>query len=71
MIRAALLLLLLTLTACTAPPPITACPPVVPYTAEQQARAADELDSLPADAELREMMADYKWMRDQARVCAG
>ena len=51
--------------------PITTCPPIVSYSAEQQARAADELDSLPADAELREMMADYKWMRDQARVCAG
>lgn len=63
-------LLLLALASCTAPPPITACPPIVEYSAKQQARAADELDALPADAELREMMVDYKWMRDQARVCA-
>ncbi len=63
-------LLLLALTACTAPPPITACPPIVEYTAEQQTRAADELDALPADAALREMMADYARVRNQLRVCA-
>ena len=68
MTRAAMLLL--ALTACTAPPPITACPSIVEYSAEQQARAADELDALPQDAALRGMMADYKWTRDQLRVCA-
>lgn len=57
-------------TGCTAPPPITACPPVVEYSREQQARAADELEALPSDAALREMMADYKRTRDQLRVCA-
>lgn len=64
-------LCVLSLAGCTpTPPPITACPPVVPYTAEQQTRAADELDALPADAALREMMADYARVRNQLRVCA-
>ena len=53
---------------CAAPPPITACPTPVPYTAEMQARAADELASLPPDAALREMIADYIRERDQLRV---
>ncbi|MBL8304346.1 MAG: hypothetical protein JNM26_16460, partial [Ideonella sp.] len=48
----------------------TACPPVVPYSAEQQARAANELAALPQDAALRALMADYARVRQQLRVCA-
>lgn len=60
----------LSIAGCTPTPPITACPPVVEYSREQQARAAGELEALPPGAELREMMADYKRTRDQLRVCA-
>ena len=49
----------------------TACPPVVEYSAEFQARAAAELEALPADTPLTEMLSDYAVMRDQARVCQG
>ena len=53
---------------CTTPPPVTVCPSPVPYSAAIQARAADELSTLPADAVLRGMMADYIRERDQLRV---
>ena len=76
MIRAALepwivvcaLLIALAIVSCTTPPPVSVCPTPVPYTAEMQARAADELDAMPADAALREMMADYLRERAQLRV---
>ena len=48
-----------------------ACPPVVGYDQAVQDRAAAELEALPEDAALVEMMADYAVMRAQARVCAG
>ncbi|WP_206678359.1 hypothetical protein [Sphingomonas ursincola] len=47
----------------------TVCPPVVEYSREFQARAADELDLLPEGSALAEMLADYSVMRDQARSC--
>ncbi len=47
----------------------TVCPPVVEYSREFQARAADELDLLPEGSAIAEMMSDYAVMRDQARVC--
>lgn len=47
----------------------TICPPVVEYSREFQARAADELDLLPEGSALAEMLADYSVMRDQARSC--
>jgi len=47
----------------------TVCPPVVEYSREFQARAADELDLLPEGSAIAEMLADYSVMRDQARVC--
>ncbi|WGG59346.1 hypothetical protein [Brucella intermedia] len=49
----------------------TICPPVVEYSREFQARAADELDLLPEGSALAEMLADYSVMRDQARSCRG
>lgn len=45
-----------------------ACPPVVEYTRELQARAADELDLLPEGSAIAEMLADYSVMRTQVEV---
>lgn len=47
----------------------TVCPPVVEYSREFQARAADELDLLPEASAIAEMLSDYGVMRDQARAC--
>ena len=46
----------------------TVCPPVVEYTREFQARAAEELGMLPEGSAIAEMLADYSVMRDQARA---
>lgn len=48
----------------------TVCPPVVEYSREFQARAADELDLLPERSAIAEMLADYSVMREQARACS-
>jgi hypothetical protein len=45
------------------------CPPVVAYSPEFLARAAGELDLLPAGSAIEHMFADYQVMRDQARAC--
>ena len=50
---------------------VAACPPVVEYSREVQARAAEELAMLPDGSVVVEMMSDYAVMREQARVCAG
>jgi hypothetical protein len=42
---------------------------VVEYSSEFLARAAGELDSLPAGSAIELMLADYQVMRDQARAC--
>lgn len=47
----------------------TVCPPVVEYSSEFQARAADELDLLPEGSPISEMLSDYSVMRDQAQAC--
>ncbi|KZE36566.1 hypothetical protein AVW15_00115 [Chelatococcus daeguensis] len=47
----------------------TVCPPVVEYSRDFQARAADELDLLPEGSPIAEMLSDYSVMRDQARIC--
>lgn len=46
-----------------------ACPPVVEYSREFQAWAAEELALLPEGSAVAEMLADYAVMRDQARAC--
>ncbi|RSK34176.1 hypothetical protein EJA01_08610 [Rhodovulum iodosum] len=46
-----------------------ACPPVVEYSREFQARAAEELALLPEGSAIAEMLSDYAVMRDQARGC--
>nr|WP_044008450.1 hypothetical protein [Leisingera methylohalidivorans] len=48
---------------------VAACPPVVEYSREFQAQAAEELATLPDGSAVVEMMADYAVMRDQARAC--
>ena len=46
-----------------------ACPPVVEYSREFQARAAEELPVLTEDSAIGEMLSDYAVMRKQARAC--
>ncbi|WP_435541224.1 hypothetical protein [Azospirillum sp. ST 5-10] len=45
------------------------CPVVVEYGRETMARAADELDALPANSALRRMLDDYKVERARLREC--
>lgn len=49
---------------------IAACPPVVEYSPDFGARAADELMLLPEPSAVAEMMSDYAVIREQARSCA-
>jgi len=46
-----------------------ACPPVVEYSREVQALAAEELALLPEGSGIEEMLSNYTVMRDQARAC--
>lgn len=63
----------ISLTACATagsePRVVAICPPVVDYSREVQARAADELALLPEHSAIAEMLSDYAVMRDQARAC--
>jgi hypothetical protein len=45
------------------------CPPVVKYSREFEARAAEELALLPERSVIAEMLSDYAVMRQQARAC--
>lgn len=62
---------MLSLTACaTAGSEAQApCPPVVPYSAADQAHAATKVEALPENATVVRMLSDYAVMRDQARAC--
>jgi hypothetical protein len=51
------------------PRAVSICPPVVDYSEEFQARAADELGLLPEGSAVIEMLSDYAVMREQARAC--
>lgn len=51
--------------------PLAVCPPVVEYSQEFKARAAEELALLPEGSAITEMMGDYAVMRKQARTCVG
>ncbi|MCO8146735.1 hypothetical protein NHN26_16105 [Rhodovulum tesquicola] len=68
---AALLIVALWLTGCAmgASETRAPCPPVVEYTAADQARAADEVEALPEGAVIVRMLSDYAVLRDQARAC--
>jgi hypothetical protein len=48
---------------------LAACPPVVEYSRELQAQAAEELALLPYGSAVVEMMGDYAVMRGQAHAC--
>lgn len=45
------------------------CPPVVEYSTADQARAAEEVETLPEGAVVVAMLSDYAVLRDQARAC--
>lgn len=45
------------------------CPPVVPYSPADQARAAAEIKALPEGAVVVRMLSDYAVLRDQVRAC--
>jgi hypothetical protein len=45
------------------------CPPVVEYSAADQARAADEVEALSERSVVVWMLSDYAVLRDQARAC--
>ena len=45
------------------------CPPVVEYTAADQARVAEEVEALSEGAVIVRMLSDYAVLRDQARAC--
>jgi hypothetical protein len=70
---AALAIVTISLTGCATggsePRIATVCPPVIEYSREFQARAADELNLLPKASAIAELIADYSVMRDQARSC--
>jgi hypothetical protein len=48
---------------------VAACPPVVEYSRELQAQAAEELALLPDGSAVVEMMGDYAVMREQTLFC--
>jgi hypothetical protein len=48
---------------------LAACPPIVEYSREFQARAAEELALLPNGSAVVEMLSNYAVMRDQAQNC--
>ncbi|WP_127107841.1 hypothetical protein [Pararhodobacter zhoushanensis] len=63
---------MISLTACAtadsdAPP--GACPPVVAYSRDEQARVAEEVAVLSEGALIVRWLADYAVLRDQARAC--
>ena len=70
---AALAIVTISLTGCATggsePRIATVCPPVIEYSREFQARAADELNLLPEASAIAEMLSDYSVMPDQARAC--
>lgn len=50
------------------PPVAAVCPPIVEYSAEFRARAADELELLPQESAVVEALGDHAVMRDQAQA---
>jgi len=71
--RVALVLATIWLSGCATvgsdPSKRAVCPPVVEYGREFQARAAEELASLPNASAIGEMLSDYAVMREQAKIC--
>ena len=70
--RKGTLLAALLMAGCTTMRPIAPpCPPVVEYDRAFLVRAAKELDLLPPESAIVEMLKDYHVMREQARACTG
>ncbi|MFV0318720.1 MAG: hypothetical protein ACK5O2_17380, partial [Microthrixaceae bacterium] len=70
--RIGLVIAMTLLTGCgTAGSDQGACPPLVEYPAAVQERAAVEIEGLPQESIIAEMMADYHVLRRQARACEG
>ena len=71
--RAALGLVTISLSGCAAVGSevrgLGACPPVVEYSREFQAQAAEEMALLPEGSTVVEMLRDYAVMREQTRAC--
>ena len=44
------------------------CPPLKKYTTEQLVRAAKELEQIPTETQITQMLADYSRLRDACRV---
>ena len=66
----ALALLTMSIAGCATASSNGACPREVEYSAEQQVRAAGELQALPREGMVRGvMMPDYGRLRDQSRAC--
>ncbi len=66
-------LALVWLGACAAPERVAtaanACPPVRSYTKDFRDRAIAELDLLPANSAVEEMLTDYAVLRQQIHGC--
>ena len=48
---------------------LAACPPIVEYSRELQALAAEKLAMLPDGSAVVAMMSDYAVLREQSRAC--
>ena len=46
-----------------------ACPPIATYSAEQMRKSITEVDQLPADSEILNMILDYAQLREQLSYC--
>jgi hypothetical protein len=53
----------------TASATATGCPPLRSYSDEFRKRAVAELDLLPANSAVEEMLTDYAVLRQQVRAC--
>ncbi len=70
--RVGTIALLLALSACAPTTIKLICPPIVSYTAAEQAQAADELEAMPEGSIIRgRFMPDYGKLRAQIRACRG
>lgn len=49
---------------------VAVCPPVVEYSREFQARAAEELAFFPGRSAIAEMLSDHTVLREQVRACS-
>jgi hypothetical protein len=74
--RAAVVILLVGLSACAAREPAggavasnAGCPPLRAYSDDFRKRAVAELDLLPTNSAVEEMLTDYAVLRQQIRAC--